>query len=100
MTSKAAEPPGPYDLFYAAAERLAERHPLAATLLWRRKVEDVLERASSVQYGYAARDVQQAASVAQLVPEAGQPGHEAWLARLQQVHGRKWKFWELVGRKR
>lgn len=93
--------PRAYDLFNAAAERLAERYPLAATLLWRRKVEDVLERASSVQYGYAARDVQRAASVAQLVPEgAGQPGHEEWLVRLQQVHGRKWKFWELVGRKR
>ena len=55
--------PRHYELLNLAAERLADRYPLAATLLWRRKVEDVLERASSNQYSYAVRDLRAAAAV-------------------------------------
>jgi hypothetical protein len=37
---------------------------------------------------------------AQQLPMAEAEGHEAWMARLKQKHGRKWRFWELVERSR
>lgn len=84
-----------YDVLAPAAERLAEKHPLAATLLWRRMVENILGRASSNQYGYAARDVQHAAALASRLPdEAGIESHAAWMDRLQREHGRKYAFWQ------
>ena len=93
--------PRDYDLFNLAAERLVGRYPLAAILLWRRKVEDVLGRASSSQYGHAARDLRQAAAAAGAAGAGGQiEQHEAWLSRLRGMHGRKWRFWELVGERR
>ena len=78
-----------------AAERLAEKYPLAATLLWRRMVENILGRASSNQYGYAARDVQNAAALASRLPDdAGIEDHAAWMERLKREHGRKYSFWQ------
>jgi hypothetical protein len=90
--------PSHWGLFDLAAERLAERFPLAATLLWRRKVEDVLARGSSSQYQHAVRDMQRAASLApQLAADPSTLDHGAWMARLRSLYGRKWRFWELAG---
>ncbi len=80
-----------------AAEALAERHPVAATLLHRRLVEGVLDGGASRQYGYAARDLRACAALASLLPdEPGLEGHDAFLARLQREHGRKHGFWTQV----
>ena len=93
--------PSHYDLFNLAAERLAERFPLAAILLWRRKVEDVLARASSSQYGHAVRDLRQAASIApRIADDTSILAHQAWMERLRRQHGRKWRIWELAGERR
>ena len=81
----------------AAAEALAGKHPVAATLLYRRMIESILGRASANQYGYAVRDVRNCESLAGQLPEdAGIEGHDAFMARLRKEHGRKSKFWDLV----
>jgi len=81
----------------AAAEALAGKHPVSATLLYRLMIESILGRASANQYGYAVRDVRNCESLAGQLPGAsGTEGHDAFMARLRKEHGRKSKFWELV----
>ncbi|MGI4794149.1 MAG: DUF6880 family protein [Janthinobacterium lividum] len=77
-----------------AAEVLAEKYPMATTLLHRALAEDVLRRASSRQYQYAARDVRACAGFAAFLPtEAGLETHDAFMARLRREHPRKTGFW-------
>ncbi len=81
-----------------AADLLAEKHPAAATLLHRALSEDVLQRASSRQYVYAARDVAACVSLAPFLPEeAGLESHAAFIGRLRREHPRKAAFWVLLG---
>ncbi len=81
-----------------AADLLAEKHPAAATLLHRVLAEDVLQRASSRQYVYAARDVAACVSLAPFLPEeAGLESHAAFIGRLRREHPRKAAFWVLLG---
>ncbi len=86
-----------YGRLRPAAEALAGKYPAAATLLHRALAEDVLRRASSRQYQYAARDVRACASLAPLLAEdAGLESHDAFMARLRQEHPRKSGFWSLL----
>ena len=86
-----------YGRLRPAAETLAERYPVAATLLHRALAEDVLLRASSRQYQYAARDVRSCESLASFLPdEAGLETHDAFMARLRREHPRKSGFWSLL----
>ena len=81
-----------------ATDTLAERHPAAATLLHRALAEDVLQRASSRQYAYAARDVAACVALAPFVPEEpGLESHAAFIGRLRREHPRKAAFWDLLG---
>jgi len=86
-----------YEVLRPAAEALEEKFPEAASLLYRRLIESVLERGSSKQYPYAARDL---LSCARLAPHLPVPGsiesHTAFVARLQKAHGRKYGFWGLI----
>ena len=86
-----------YEVLRPAAEALEEKFPEAASLLYRRLVESVLDRGSSKQYPYAARDFQ---SCTRLSPRLPTPGsietHAAFVARLQMAHGRKYGFWGLM----
>ena len=87
-----------YGRLRPAAEALAERHPAAATLLHRLLAEDVLQRASSRQYQYAARDVRSCEGLAPFLPdEVGLETHDAFMARLRREHPRKSGFWPLLG---
>jgi hypothetical protein len=82
-----------YGRLRPAAEALAEKYPAAATLLHRVLAEDVLQRASSRQYQYAAGDVLACASLASLLPdELGLESHAAFMARLRREHPRKTGF--------
>jgi hypothetical protein len=86
-----------YGRLRPAAEALAEKYPAAATLLHRVLAEDVLQRASSRQYQYAARDVLACASLASLLPdEPGLESHAVFMARLRREHPRKTGFWSLL----
>jgi hypothetical protein len=81
-----------------AADKLAGKFPIAATLLYRRMAESILKRASANQYGYAVRDVRNCESLAgQLPADADIENHATFMVRLRHEHGRKWKFWELLG---
>ena len=81
-----------------AADLLAEKHPAAATLLHRVLADDVLQRASSRQYVYAARDVAACAALAPFLPEEpGLESHAAFIGRLRREHPRKAAFWMLLG---
>jgi hypothetical protein len=80
-----------------AAEALEEKYPAAATGLYRRMVESVLDRGSSKQYSYAARDLRSCARLAdRLAAEPGVEDHEGFMTRLNQRHGRKYGFWGLM----
>ena len=80
----------------AAAEALAGKQPVAATLLYRRMIESILGRASANQYGYAVRDVRNCESLAGQLPEdAGMEGHDAFMARLRKEHGAR--HWGEIG---
>lgn len=87
-----------YGLLRPAANALAERHPAAATLLHRTLAEDVLRRASSRQYQYAARDVRAYEGLAPFLPEEAElETHEAFMVRLRREHARKSGSWPLLG---
>jgi hypothetical protein len=86
-----------YSTLRPAAEALAGKYPVAATLLHRSLAEDVLRRAASRQYQYAARDVRACADLAALLPEeVGLESHDAFMARLHREHPRKVGFWSLL----
>jgi hypothetical protein len=88
---------GDYGRLRPAAEALAEKYPAAATLLHRALAEDVLRRASSRQYQYAARDVRACAGLAPFLPaEGGVETHAAFMGRLKREHARKTGFWSLL----
>lgn len=87
-----------YGRLRPAADALVERYPAAASLLHRRLAEDVLQRAASRYYQYAARDVLAAAALAPLLlDENGLESHAAFMARLRREHPRKAAFWSLLG---
>jgi hypothetical protein len=89
-----------YDTLRPAAQALEEKYPEAATLLYRRLVESVLDRASSKQYPYAARDLVSATRVTARLPAgAAIESDTTYLARLRKQHGRKYGFWALIDQK-
>ena len=86
-----------YDLLNTAIDRLEEKHPVAATILLRAKIDSVLARASSTQYRHAARDLARAAALALRIEAAATIStHEAYMADLKARHARKTSFWPKV----
>ncbi len=86
-----------YNILRAAAEALAADYPGAATLLYRKLVSSVLDRATSKYYPYAARDYQAAAVLDDVISDdASAPSHGDWISDLRRQHGRKIGFWSLV----
>jgi hypothetical protein len=85
-----------YTVLRPAAETLTVDHPAAATLLYRRLVSGVLDRANSKYYPYAARDFLSAAALEDTIAGGSVATHEKWLADLRQEHGRKIGFWSLA----
>jgi uncharacterized Zn finger protein len=76
---------------------LEEIFPEAASLLYRRLVERVLDRGSSKQYANAARDFQSCTRLSLRLPTPGAiETRAAFVARLQMAHGRKYGFWGLM----
>lgn len=89
---------GDYGTLNRAAAALAGQHPLAATLLFRRMAEDILRRAAAGQYQYAAGYVRESEALScRLGVDAGVEPHAAFMQRLCNDHGRKYKFWQLLG---
>ncbi len=86
-----------YEVLGPAADALAGKHPLAATLALRAMIDFALTHSRSSRYRHAARHLLECESLASSVPDWGafEP-HQAYAARLQAQHGRKSSFWDLV----
>ncbi len=86
-----------YEILAPAAEALADKHPLAATLLLRAMIDFSVTNGRSSRYRHAARHLMECAGLAATIEDYGtDEGHEAYVKRLQAEHGRKTSFWSLV----
>ncbi|NEK25151.1 hypothetical protein GV827_22555, partial [Sulfitobacter sp. JBTF-M27] len=86
-----------YEVLAPAAEILAEKHPLAATLALRAMIEFTLGAARSKRYRHAARHLLECDNLARQANDFGAiEAHDAFVARLKTKHGRKQSFWQLV----
>ena len=83
-----------YELLTPAADALRERHPLAATLLWRAMIDFTLIEGRASRYGHAACHLNDCDAVA---PEVGTfdafPSHDRFVDELRVRHERKSSFW-------
>jgi hypothetical protein len=88
-----------YSILTPAAEALAGRHPLAATLILRAMIDFALEKARSSRYRHAARHLLDCAGLAAAIEDFGDIApHDAYVGKLKQTHGRKHSFWSAVDR--
>ena len=82
-----------YEALLAAAETLEPDHPVAATILYRALLDDILNRARSPAYGHAARYLETLDAIAAHGdPASSIDPHHAYRAALSQKHGRKSAF--------
>ena len=87
-----------YEILSPAADKLAARHPLAATILLRAMIDFTLREARSSRYRHAARHLMDCAGLAGGIADfGGFETHEAYVGRTQREHGRKER---LLGRGR
>ena len=88
---------GYYEVLAPAAEALEQDHPLAAAVVYRALIDDILAKGRSQAYGHAARYL---ISLAILSAEGwasrGLLDHRAYVDTLKKGHGRKYGFWSLV----
>jgi hypothetical protein len=86
-----------YEILAPAADSLAGKHNLAATLLSRAMIDFTLTQARSSRYGHAARHLRTCESLAPAIPDFGIfETHDAYVSRLRREHGRKTGFWSLA----
>jgi len=87
-----------YPLLTPAADKLAGKQPLAATLCLRAMIEFTLDKAKSTRYGHAARHLATCASLApEITDYVDIEPHATFVMRLRVKHGRKYGFWQSVG---
>ena len=87
-----------HDVLAPAADALAARHPLAATLVLRAMIESALGSGRSSRYRRAARHLLDCSALSSNVGDFGElETHEAFETRLRREHGRKESFWSLTG---
>jgi hypothetical protein len=86
-----------YEILTPAAEALAGKHPLAATVILRSMIDFALRNSRSSRYKHAARHLLDCAGLSSAIAEFGNfEPHDAYQARLRHEHGRKSAFWELI----
>ena len=83
-----------YEFLAPAAETLAEKHPLAATVALRAMIDFTLNEARQKRYGYAAQHLATCADLAGRIEDFGtvEPLN-SYVARLKKEHGKKSGFW-------
>jgi len=86
-----------YEVLSPAADSLAGKHPLAATLLLRAMIDFALKQNRVKRYRHAARHLAECASLTSSISDFGgfEP-HDRYAARLKAEHPRKSSFWTLV----
>jgi len=86
-----------YEILTPAAEALAAKHPLAATVVLRAMIDFSLRNARSSRYRHAARHLLDCSSLAAMIGDFRQfEPHEAYEANLRRLHGKKSSFWSFV----
>jgi hypothetical protein len=86
-----------YEILSPAADALAAKYPLAATLLLRAMIDFALRQGRARRYRHAAQHLAECASLAPAVRDFGRfESHERYRARLKAEHGRKTAFWTLI----
>jgi hypothetical protein len=86
-----------YEVLSPAAEALASRGPLAATLLLRAMIDFALDNARSSRYKHAARHLEECARLAPAIDDyAGFETHADYDARIRREHRRKSSFYRLI----
>ena len=90
-----------YHILAPAAEALEEGHPLAASLLYRALLDDILAKGRSGAYSHAAAyfvrlDLLAALLDPDVTAPAPFPNHSAFRAAITKAHARKSGFWALV----
>lgn len=86
-----------YYILSPAAEALASRSPLAATLALRAMIDFTLEDARSKRYKHAARHLEQCARLASAIDDYRSfESHEDYDARIRDKHRRKPSFYRLI----
>ena len=87
----------PEPLLADAAEQLAHRDPLAATLLFRATIDAALSQGRAAGYARAARHLLDGAALAASIADwEGHPDHSAYVGRLRARYGRHSRFWRKV----
>jgi hypothetical protein len=86
-----------YGVLAEAASLLEADYPLAATVLYRALLDDILVRGHSAAYSHGARYLAKLGDIAKSVAgDNGLEDHATYLLALKKAHGRKYGFWSLV----
>ena len=86
-----------HEILIPAADALAARHPLAATLVLRAMIEFTLGQRELDRYKHAARHLLECSGLAPAIQDFGAfETHEAYEARLRREYEREPSFWDLV----
>jgi hypothetical protein len=86
-----------YEILTPAAEALAAKHPLAATVVLRAMIDFSLRTARSSRYRHAARHLLDCSGLASAIEDFRQfEPHAVYEARLRREHGKKSAFWAFV----
>ncbi len=91
---------GDWHILPKVADLLEHDHPLAATILYRALLDNILDRARSKAYGHGAKylgKLGQLAGDADAIRPSEMVDHATYLAMLKTAHPRKTGFWARVG---
>jgi hypothetical protein len=86
-----------YEVLTTAADAIAGKHPLAATVVLRAMIDFSLTNSRSSRYRHAARHLLDCSGLSSAIEDFGRfEPHNAYEARLRREHGRKSSFWSFV----
>jgi hypothetical protein len=86
-----------YEILTTAADALAGKHPLAATVVLRAIIDFSLTNSRSSRYRHAARHLLDCSSLSSAIEAfGGLEPHDVYEARLRREHGRKSSFWSSI----
>lgn len=86
-----------YEILTPAADALADKYPLAATMILRAMIDFSLTSSRSSRYKHAARHLLDCAGLSSTIEDFGDfEPHDTYEARLRREHARKSSFWNLI----
>ena len=86
-----------YGILTPAAEALAAKYPLAATVLLRAMIDFSLTQSRASRYRHAARHLRDCEGLAAAISDYGIfETHDVYVGRLRREHGRQTAFWSEV----